>query len=558
MNGQMNKKSGWNRRLAALGGGAAALGLAWAALRRPAGSPVTHAGGDSQTLHRGNMAEPGSLDPALSTTEAEQNVLNDLVVGLMTMAADSSPIPGMAERWTTSPDGLTWTFHLRETVWSDGVPLIAEDFVFAWRRMLNPGTAAPYAYLLYLLKNAVAVNGGKMKPEALGVAAPDPATFEITLAHPAPYLLEMLTHSSTLPQPRHVLAAKGNAWAAAGNYVGNGAFTLKEWVPHERITLVKNPRFYDAARVALETVVFYPTDDYDAALRRMRAGELDSQSRIPAQDIDWIRANMPEIYHPVPELSVEYVQVNHTRKPFDDVRVREAINLAISRETVANKIRRVGDVPAYAVVPPGMANYPGGNTFAFKTMPQAARLARAQDLMRQAGFGPDRRVRTSYMIRSTAAGTYRAQAAAIQQMLALVYIDVSILANDFAAFTATTNIHDFDICQPAWLADFNDAESFLTLFITGGGNNWGLYSNPQFDAMLAASQREVDLVARGRRLVEAEAILLRDHAIMPLFFWATPSIVRPYVKGWVRNPTDFHPSRWLSIDASERARTVLL
>ena len=555
----MNNKAGWNRRLAALGGGAAALGLAWAALRRPGPNPVTYAKGDSRTLHRGNGAEPGSLDPALSTTEAESNVLNDLVVGLMTMAANSSPVPGMAERWTTSSDGLTWTFHLRPAVWSDGVKLTAEDFVFAWRRMLDPATAAPYAYLLYLLKNAVAVNGGKLKPETLGVAAPDPATFEITLAHPAPYLLEMLTHSSTLPQPRHVVEAKGRAWAGAGNYVGNGAFMLKEWVPHERITLIKNPRFYEAAKVALDTVVFYPTDDYDAALRRMRAGEIDSQNRIPAQDIDWIRANMPEIYHPVPEFSVEYVAVNFTRKPFDDIRVREAINLAISRETIANKIRRVGDVPAYAVVPPGMANYPGGNTFAFKALPQAERLERARSLMRQAGFGPDKRLRTSYMIRSTAAGTYRAQAAAIQQMLSLVYIDVSILANDFAIFTSkTTIIHDFDICQPAWLADFNDAESFLTLFLTGAGNNWGAYSNPQFDAKLAESQRTVDLTERGKRLAEAETMLLRDHAVMPLFFWATPSIVRPYVKGWVRNPTDFHPSRWLSIDASERARTVLL
>lgn len=162
------------------------------------------------------------------------------------------------------------------------------------------------------------------------------------------------------------------------------------------------------------------------------------------------------------------------------------------------------------------------------------------------------------MIRSTAAGAYRSVAAAIQQMLALVYIDVAILANDFAVFTAATNIHDFDICQPAWLADFNDAESFLSLFITGGGNNWGAYSNPQFDAALAASQRQVDLAGRGRLLAEAEAILIRDHAIMPLFFWAAPSIVRPYVKGWVRNPTDFHRSRWLSIDQAARERTVLL
>ncbi len=555
----MNGKRGWNRRLAALGGGAAALGLGWAALRRPGPRPVIYASGDSRTLHRGNGAEPGSLDPALLQTEPEDHILGDLMVGLMTMAADASPIPGMAERWTTSPDGLTWTFHLREAQWSDGVALTAEDFVFAWRRMVTPATAAPYASLLYLVRNAEAINTGKLAPEALGVRAPDPRTFEITLAHPAPYLLEMLTHASTYAHPRHVVEAKGKSWASAGNYVSNGPYLLKEWVPHEHITITKNPRFYDAVNVALETVVFYPTDDYDAALRRMRAGELDSHTRIPPQDIDWIRANMPEIYRPVPQFSVEYVAVNHTRKPFNDIRVREAINLAISRETITDKIRRVGEVPAYGVVPPNMANYPGGVAFDFRSMTPAARLARAQALMRQAGFGPDNRLHTSYMIRSTAAGSYRAVAAAIQQMLSLVYIDVSILANDFAVFTSkTTTIHDFDICQPAWLADFNDAESFLSLFLTGVANNWGAYSNPAFDAKLAASQREVEVEARGRLLAEAEAILIRDHAIMPLFFWVTPSIVRPYVKGWVRNATDFHRSRWLWIDAAERARTVLL
>ena len=554
----MKGKKGWNRRLVTLGAGAAGLGAAWAAFRRPGSRPVNYAQGDSRTFHRGNGAEPGSLDPALVQSETEDNILGDLVIGLMQMAPDAGPMPGMAERWTTSPDGLTWTFHLRQALWSDGVPVTAEDFVFGWRRMVDPATAAPYAYLFYPVQNAQAVNTGKLKPQMLGVRAPDARTFEVTLGHPAPYLLEMLTHMSTYPHPRHVVEAKGKSWAKAGNFVGNGPYVLREWVPHERITVTKNPLFYDAATVALEKVVFYPTDDYDAALRRMRAGELDSNTRIPAQDIDWIRANMPEIYHPVPQFSVEYVAVNHTRKPFDDIRVREAINLALSRETVTGKIRRVGDVPAYGIVPPNMANYPGGQSFAFQAMTTAARLARAQELMRQAGFGPANRLRTSYMIRSTAAGSYRAVAAAIQQMLALVYIDVVILANDFASFTSVTTIHDFDICQPAWLADFNDAESFLTLFLTGGGNNWGAYSNPQFDAKLAASQQEVEPAARGRLLAEAEAILIRDQAIMPLFFWVTPSIVRPYVKGWISNPTDFHRSRWLSIDAGSRARTVLL
>jgi oligopeptide transport system substrate-binding protein len=554
----MNGKKGWNRRLVTLGGGAAATGLAWAAFRRPGPRPVNYAHGDPHTLLRGNGAEPLSLDPAQAQTETQDNVLGDLLVGLMTQKADASPMPGMAENWTTAADGLTWTFKLREAQWSDGVPVTADDFVFAFRRMLDPASAAPYAYLLYLVKNGEAVNGGKLKPEALGVRAPDPRTFEIMLEHPAPYLLEMLTHMSTYPQPRHVIEAKGKDWAKAGNFVGNGPFTLTEWVPNGHITVVKNPRFYDAANVALNKVVFYPTDDYAAALRRMRAGQLDIQTRIPTQDIDWIRANMPEIYHPIPMLAVEYIAFNCSRKPFDDIRVREALNLAISREVITDKIRRVGDAAAYSIVPPGIANYPSGIEYAFKAMPQTTRLARARDLMRQVGFGPDNRLRSTFMIRSTAAGSYRAAAAAIQQMLALIYIDVSILANDFPIFITTTNIHDFDICEPAWSADFNDAESFLGLFVTGSGNNWSAYSNPVFDAKLAASQNEVDLTARGKLLAEAETILLHDFATLPLFSWATPDIARPYVKGLIPNVLNQHRSRWLSIDEEARRRTILL
>ena len=494
------------------------------------------------------------MDSTMATGAQDDAIIGDLAVGLLTEDAMTNPVPGMALRWTMSSDGLTWTFQLRKALWSDGTQVTAEDFVYSWRRLLEPATAAPYAYYLYIVKNGLPINAGKMPATSLGVRALDEFRLEVRLEHPAPYLLQMLMLSPTYPLPRHVVEAKGRDWARAENYVGNGPFTFREWVPNGHVLLEKNPHFYDADHVALERVYFYPTDDYGAALQRLRAGELDAQTRLPVQQIDWIKANMPETRDPVPLLSVEYLEVNHTRKPFDDIRVREAINLALNREAIADRILRVGDIPAYNLVPPGTANFPGGNTFEFRSLPYTQRIERARSLMRNAGFNEDNRLNTTYMIRSTAPGGQRSVAAAIQQMLAQVYINASILPIDFQVWLAETHNHNFDIAEGAWNADFNDAATFLELLMTGGGNNDCLYSNRVFDALMASAQNDADLISRGRKLAAAEAFILKDQAIMPLYFWADMNLVRPYVKGWKANAMDKHRSRWISIDQQARMK----
>ncbi len=215
----------------------------------------------------------------------------------------------------------------------------------------------------------------------------------------------------------------------------------------------------------------------------------------------------------------------------------------------------MGNVPAYNVVPPNIANYPGGNSFAFKPLPYPERTARAQNLMREAGFGPDKRLRTTYMIRSTAAGSYRAVAAALQQMFSVIYVDITIIPADAPIFYGKIQEHDYDMSQPGWQADFDDASNFLDLFRTGCGNNWGGYANPAYDAMLNAAQADTDIQSRGHKLAAAEAILLKDQAVMPLFFWVSGNLVRPYVKGWGANALDKHRCRWISID--EKARAAL-
>ena len=542
----------WNRRLLVGGGAVLAAGAGAFALRGPRSSVRRIS--DARTLHRGNAVEPQTLDSSMATGFQDDAIMGDLAVGLTTEDEMAQPVPGMALRWTTSADGLTWTFFLREALWSDGRPVTADDFVFSWQRLVDPKTASPYAYFLYIVKNGEAINGGKLPVSALGIRALDRHSLEVRLEHPAPYLLQMLMLSPAYPLPRHVVEANGRDWTQAGNYVGNGAFTFKEWVPNGHVLLEKNPRFYDAGNVALERVYFYPTDDYDAALQRMRAGELDVQIRLPVQQIDWIKANMPQTRDPVPLLSVEYLEVNHTRKPFDDIRVREAINLALNREAIAERIRRVGDLPAYNLVPPGTANFPGGNAFAFRALSYPQRIERARALMRGAGFDEHKRAKITYMIRSTAPGNQRAVAAAIQQMLALAYINATILPIDMQVFLDEIHNHNFDMAQTGWNADFNDAATFLELLLTGGGNNDGLYSNRAFDAMMAAAQDETDLVSRGRKLSAAEAIILNDQAIMPLFFWSDGNLVWPYVKGWRANAMDKHRSRWITIDQQARIK----
>jgi oligopeptide transport system substrate-binding protein len=541
--------------LTSVGGAAllAACGQSETAKQAQSGPAI--AGGPGEIiLNRGNAAEPLSIDPHHAQGNWEANIIGDLLVGLTTEDADANPIPGAAERWEQSEDGKTWTFHLRDHQWSDGQPVTAQDFLYAWRRILDPKTASTYAYFLYLIKNAEAVNTGKMPGTALGAKSPDDKTLIVELEHPVPFLLQFMTHMTTYPVPRHVVEAKGDAWTKPGSYIGNGPYVLAEWSPNDHVTLLKNDKFYDAANVKIDRAIFYPTTDYDAALRRLRAGELDIQDRLPSQQIDWLRANMPETLHLDPVLTTEYLTVNLVRKPFDDVRVREALSLAVDRETIVNKIDKVGEPPAYGIVPPGIANYPGGVFLGFKSMPFPERLKRAQELMHQAGYGPDNLLRTSLMIRS-AATTARRAPVAIQQMWKQIHVDAQILQLDAAIFYNRILTGDFDVANPAWGADYNDASNFLDLLRDGNANNYGHYRNPAYNKLLDEASVELDLMERGQILAQAEAIALHDHAWIPINYWVSGGLVRPYVKAWDKNIADVHRTRWLSIDENARAAT---
>lgn len=500
---------------------------------------------DAIVLNRGNGVEPKSLDPAVIDGIWEGQIAGDMLLGLTTEDAESRPIPGAAESWEASGDGLTWTFRLRDHTWSDGVPVSAEDFVFAWRRILDPRTAAPYAYYLFPIKNARAVNTGRQPATALGVSAPDTKTLVVTLENPVPFMAEFLTHPTMFPIARHVVEAKGADWARPGNYVANGAYVLKEWVPNDHVTLVKNPRFYDAANVKIDVVNYYPTQDSDAAIRRLRAGELDTQDPIPPQQIDFLRANMADALKIAPTLTISYLSINLTRKPLDDVRIREALNLAIERETLVERIIKLGDLPAYNLVPPGTANYPGGVEMRFKTMPFDERFARAQELMRAAGYTSERRLRIRWA--TTTNAVTRQTVAPLQEMWRRIYVDVDIDQSDTQINYQKLEDGDFDIGTAGWIADYNDASNFLDVLRTGGGNNYGRYINAKFDALLDQATTERDLEKRGQILVQAEQMMLDDYPLVLVRFQTQPAIVQPYVKGWIPSSKQLNRTRWLTV-----------
>lgn len=497
-------------------------------------------------LRRGNGAEPGSLDPHFTTGTWEDAIISDTLMGLTTADAAGRPIPGAAERWDVSSDGKIWTFHLRDHQWSDGKPVTANDFVYSWRRILDPKTAAPYASMLYVFKNAQPINAGKMPADQLGARAIDDRTLELQLENPAPYLPELLAHMTALPVPSHIVESKGREWTNPGTYIGNGPFVLTEWIPNDHITLMKNVRFYDAANVKVDRVEFLPIADPEAGLRRFRAGELDVQDTIPPSQISFVESTMGSMFHKEIYLANGWLVLNMTRKPFDDIRIRQALNLAYDRETMAEKVVNIGQPPAYSIVPPGIANYPGPIEFDFKGTPYPERLKRAQELMREAGFGPNNRLKTT-MATGTGADARRITAA-VQEIWRNIYVDADIIQSDAQVHFANLRAGNFDIAGAGWVADFNDPRNFLFLFLSDNELNDSGYNNPEFDALIRQADQELDLAKRGQILARAEALLLRDVPVIPNRFQVTLNLVQPYVKGWVTNVSNTNRTRWLSIE----------
>jgi oligopeptide transport system substrate-binding protein len=523
-----------------------AAALALSGCQQKAQRPACPA--DQVCLEYGNGTEPETLDPQKSSLLDESVIINDLMHGLTTEAPDGSVAPALAQSWTTSPDGLVWTFKLRPARWSDGVPVTADDFVYAYRRVLEPETAAIYAYLVAsMFKNGQAVNAGKAPPEALGVRALGPRTLEITLEHPAPYLPELLKHLSFFPVPKHVVEKYGDQWVQPGHYVSTGPYQLVAWRLGDYIQVRKNPRFWDAASVCVDRINYYPTADVVAAERRVARGELDINTSFQSNRIARLRKTMPGYVRTHVTLATSYMVFNASgASKFRDIRVRRALSESVDREFIANKLLRAGQVPAYSFVPPVIANYVKGPRLKWAGRSLAERQADARRLLAEAGYGPDNPLKLE--IKTSNATESQLMAQSIQADWRAVGVEAALVQNEFQVAMAAYRTRDFDVAPIAWIADYNDPLTFLELVKSDtGAQNYGDYKNPAYDALLAKAAAEPDRVARAHILARAEQIMLDDEALAPLLFGVNRNLVSPRVTGWVDNAANQHRARWLCV-----------
>lgn len=496
-------------------------------------------------LEYGNETDPLTLDPQTSNLTTEGRVIGDLMMGLTTEAADGKAIPGMAKSWETGPDGLTWTFHLRDAKWSDGAPVTADDFVFAYRRILNPKTASIYAYLVTLLKNGQAVNDGKAPLEAVGAAAPDPHTLVLTLEHPAPYMPQLLMHQSFYPVPKHVVEKLGDAWVKPGNYVSNGAYRLAAWKLGDHVELDRNPQFYDAEHVCVDRIDYYPTSDVVSAERRVQRGELDINTTFQSSRLAHIREVMPGYARPAIVLATYYLSFN-TRDvaPLKDVRIRRALSEAIDREFITGKLQRAGQQPAYSFVTPGISNFAFGAATRWAREPFVQRQIEARALLAQAGYGPKHPLKLE--IKAANSTETQLLVEAVQADWRSIGVAASIVQNEGQIAFAAYRERDFQVGAMSWFADFDDPITYLGLLKSDtGAQNYGDYKNPAYDALLAEADNEPDGARRAQILKRAEQTMLDDEGMVPIGFSVSRSLVNPRVSGWVDNPLNIHRARWL-------------
>ena len=509
--------------------------------------------GDVLTLRRGISAKVDTLDPHRSSAQWENIIIGDMIIGLMQHSADGEVIPGVAESWETSEDGLTWTFKLKQTVWSDGVPLTAADFVYALRRIQSPAIASQYSALLYNIKNAEAVNnydpeaGTGLPPEELGVRAIDDYTLEITLEQPAPYFLGLLTHYTTYPVPRHVVEQFGEAWIQPDTIVVNGPYKLVYWKTGDQLVTEKNPLFFEADTVCFDRISYFELEDPAAVERRIEAGELDINNAFDGGRKAELDQRFPGWVRTTPALITTYWSFNSSEAPFDDVRVRKALAMALDRDYLVNKVLTPGYVPAYAFVPPGIGNYDTDRPqVSWKDLSRAERLAEARRLLEAAGFGPDNPLSFEFKHRSTDDNPKAAPVAQANWNEIAPWVDAQILRQDTKVLYADLRQSNFQVADGGWVADYNDPLNYLFLLDSATGQqNYGNYANPEYDQLLETASRERDLVKRAAIFANAEAIMIEETPITPMWFQVTKNLVDPTLTGWGENAEDIHRSRWL-------------
>jgi len=505
-----------------------------------------------QTLNLGNGAEPKEIDPALVTGEPDGNVVFNIFEGLVTLDNDTlEPQPAVAESWTISPDGKTYTFKIRKNAkWSDGSELTAEDFVWSWTRVLTPMTASEYAYQLYYVKNGEDFNKGKIKdPNMLGLKAPDKYTFVVELAHPTPFFLKLCAFYTLNPTPKQVVTKfPGQEWTKEENIVSNGPYKLVEWKLNRHIKAVPNEYYWDKDAVKLKEIYFYPIENSDTEEKMFLSGKLHLTNtvpplRIPKYEEEAKKMGADATYRAFPQLASYFYRFNVKRKPVDDWRVRRALALTIDRTALVKNILHAGQVPATSFTPPV-------HGYSFKgDLPETvtpAAIAEAKKLLAEAGY-PDGKGMEKIEIHYNTLEAHKKIAVAIQSMWKTnLGIDVGLFNQEWKVYLDTQVKMDFTVSRAGWVADYPDPNTFLDMFVTGGGNNKTNWSNKDYDHYIEQAGQTMDEAKRFDYFHKAEAILLKELPVLPIYFYTRPRLATPLLKRivggkyvvWVPNVID--------------------
>jgi oligopeptide transport system substrate-binding protein len=496
-------------------------------------------------------ADPKTIDPALNAAVDGSTVIANAFEGLMRVDEKDMPIPGVAEKYEISPDGLKYTFHLRkEAVWSDGQPVKAGDFEYAWKRALNPDTAAEYAYQLYYLKNGQGYNESKL-PDAdvsvgikkatageVGVKAIDDATLEVNLENPTLYFLSLMAFPTYAPVRKDIIEGNDKWTLKPETYITNGAFKMTQWKAKDVIVFEKNAKYWDVANVKLDKINYKMLDDQNASLAGFKAGQLDLIQGPPQQEIPKLVADgIAQIF---PSLSTYYFCLNVSPeadkidaaagKALKDPRVRKALSLAIDRKTIVEKVALGGQLPATSFVPTGIPDDKGANFTNKQYYTAEANVEQAKKLLAEAGYADGVGFPNMTIMYNTNQG-HQNIAAAVQDMWRKnLGIEIDLRNQEWKVFQKTRTDKQFLIARHGWSGDYIDPMTFLDLFVTNGGNNDAGYSNAKYDEKIAGAKKETDPAKRMAFLHEAEDILMEDMPIIPMYYYTTVVCQKPTIK----------------------------
>ena len=513
-------------------------------------SPVDR-GNREKILHRGISHDLASLDPHLATQTSDHSVLSAVLEGLVAEdPVDLHPVPGVAERWEVSPDGLNYTFFLRANAkWSNGDPVTAGDFIASWRRILTPSLGSDYANLFFVIQGAEAFNKGLAGFEQVGLSATDPRTLQVKLEYPSPYFLSLLNHMAWFPvhlgtiEKFGSVADRSNTWARPGQFVGNGPFNLTAWREGQEIVVEKSSTYWDQAAVRLNGIHFHAIDSLDSEERAFRARQLHITEALAPSKVEPYRRDSPHLLRIDPLLGTYFYRLNTTRPFLNDARIRRALALAVDRTAIVERILRAGQLPAYAFTPPGNSGYT-----ASASLPTDFDAARK--LLSEAGY-PGGKGLPAFELLFNTSESHRLIAEAIQEMWRReLGVEVRLANQELKGTLEARRAGTFQIMRSVWIADFIDPSSFLDIWRSDSGNNYTGWKNQDYDALLFSAARETNKATRLELFQKAEALLLEAAPMIPIYHYTHVFLIQPSVKGWNSTLLDHHPYKhvWLESD----------